>query len=114
MMTNDEMIAVLIADKEGKEIQARSLNANSVIWKDMMNSPGWFFGDFDYRVKPVEPVTTNLDIHTYKDAVQCLPTGTTPSGLRGSDTCLTRKHVEFIELTEEVRATLTEKGILKC
>ena len=111
MMTNDEMIAVLIADKEGKEIQARSLNANSVIWKDMMNSPGWFFGDFDYRVKPVEPIRTDLDIYTYEDEIMELRTTgwSAPQGHKS-----VKYNVEFIEVTEEVRATLTEKGILKC
>jgi len=113
-MTNDEMIAVLIADKEGKEIQARSLNANSVIWKDMMNSPGWFFGDFDYRVKPVEPIITLLDIHTYADSCDCIPAGSVPNALKGNHTDWVRARVNFIELTDEVRATLTEKGILKC
>ncbi len=113
MMTNDEMIAVLIADKEGKEIQARSLTTNSVIWKDMMNQPGWFFGDFDYRVKPVEPVTTMLDIAAYENYIAFLPSGTTPCPTIGDKTSWTRTRVEFIELTDEVRATLTEKGILK-
>ena len=110
MMTNDEIRVVLDADDAGKDIQYSDDKGTSWNPKGSM----WNFVDLLYRVKPVGPVTTNLDIHTYKDAVQCLPTGTTPSGLRGSDTCLTRKHVEFIEVTEEVRATLTEKGILKC
>ncbi len=106
-MTNDEMIAVLIADKEGKEIQARSLNANSVIWKDMMNSPGWFFGDFDYRVKPVEPKT--IIEYDYGSGLQYISKDEfdsgTPEGIQ--------HYMPYIELTPEVRATLTEKGILK-
>lgn len=50
-MSIDEMIAVLQAAKEGKQIQMRS-DADSE-WADMMDVSDWSF-PIEYRIKPRE------------------------------------------------------------
>ena len=111
-MTNDEMIEVIKAESEGERIQYST--DNGMCWRDKKTQ--WDFYNLIYRVKPVEPIITLLDIHAYEDGFNCIPTGAVPNSLRGalSETLWTRTRVEFIELTPEVLATLTEKGILKC
>lgn len=53
-MTHDEMIAVIQAAKEGKEIEYKNLG--NCPWGRIENNPGRFdFIRFEYRVKP-EPV----------------------------------------------------------
>lgn len=47
MMTIDEMVAVLQAAREGKDIQVRGNNG----WSDIP-VPAWNFGRYDYRIKP--------------------------------------------------------------
>lgn len=55
-MTIDEMITVLQAAKEGKNIQMKHHHGNNPEWKDVESSRlGWDFSCFDYRVKP-EPM----------------------------------------------------------
>jgi hypothetical protein len=49
-MSIDDMIAVLQAAKDGKQIQSRS-NGSSHEWQDTY--PVWDFCGIDYRVKPV-------------------------------------------------------------
>ena len=109
MMTNDEMIVVLVADDAGKDIECRN---GSGPWGS--KGGDWNFTHCQYRVKPVEPIITLLDIHTYADSCDCIPAGSVPNALKGNHTDWVRARVNFIELTDEVRATLTEKGILKC
>ena len=108
-MTNDEMIAVIKAESEGKKIQYS--NDSGEYW--CPKNSQWDFYNLLYRVKPVDPIRTMLDVYAYKDGFDCLPSGTVPSGLRGARQW-TAIDMEFIQLTPEVRATLTEKGILKC
>lgn len=48
-MTDEEIIAVVTAHKEGKQIQQRSKGAKT--WNDTDN-PNWNFYVLDYRVKP--------------------------------------------------------------
>lgn len=51
-MTHDEMIAVIQAHKEGKQIQYRPANAlKDKGWEDI-NPPSWNFHISRYRVKP--------------------------------------------------------------
>lgn len=50
-MTHDDMIAVIQAYKDGKQIQRRTSNGE---WLDLEN-PMWYFNIGDYRVKPEEP-----------------------------------------------------------
>lgn len=50
-MTHDEMIAVITAHKEGKQIQCRE--RGGIIWQ--FCPPSWNFADFEYRVKQEEP-----------------------------------------------------------
>ncbi len=47
-MTDDEIIAVVQAHKEGKAIESR--NAGGV-WRACTPEPAWNFQDRDYRVK---------------------------------------------------------------
>jgi len=48
-MTNDEMIKVLQAHKEGKTIETKRIGRGE--WTEV--SPCWNFQEFEYRVKPV-------------------------------------------------------------
>ena len=67
-MTIDEMIAVLQAAKEGKQIQARSKHYPDGGWRDTDIS-SWHFFPFDYRVKP-EP--REFWINVYPDHIDCI------------------------------------------
>lgn len=49
-MTDDEIIAVVQAHKEGKQIQTKCIYHDSE-WQDI-NTPEWQFGQNLYRVKP--------------------------------------------------------------
>lgn len=49
-MTPDELIAVIQAYKEGKQIQWKA--EHSEIWRDCEGSPCWDFNHIDYRIKP--------------------------------------------------------------
>lgn len=52
-MSNDEMIAVLQADKEGKTIEWSTKGLGEPRWTADVNR--WNFSSFDYRVKPEPP-----------------------------------------------------------
>lgn len=67
-MTNDEIIAVVTAHKNGKQIQYNRSPDN--VWTDARdNQPGWNFFEFNYRVKP-EP--RELRIVQRPDGTLCL------------------------------------------
>lgn len=52
MMTNDEIIAVVTAAKEGKTIQSRSYAFGpGPHWK-LVEKPDWNFSDCEFRVAP--------------------------------------------------------------
>ncbi len=51
MMTHDEMIAVIQAHRDGKEVQARQPRGE---WFDVA-VPAWNFDVYEYRAKPREP-----------------------------------------------------------
>jgi len=51
-MSDDEIIAVVTAHKEGKKIQVRSKLPGHHDWNDCANDPGWAFDNLDYRVAP--------------------------------------------------------------
>lgn len=51
MMTHDEIIEVVKADKEGKPIQFRRLYQKNGKWRDVLQ-PGWDFLSYEFRVKP--------------------------------------------------------------
>ena len=106
MMTNAEIRELIDADDAGKDIECRDGAGN---W--LQKGGSWNFNSCQYRVKPVEPIRTDLDIYTYEDEIMELrATGwSAPQGHKS-----VKYDVEFIEVTDEVRATLTEKGILKC
>jgi hypothetical protein len=55
-MSADEMIAVIQAHKEGKQIQCQLNNVSRRIirWEDV-DKPTWDFDTFRYRIKPAEP-----------------------------------------------------------
>jgi len=97
MKTIDEMLAVMQAAKEGKEIQKRYLYPSVSMtneWVDF-HIPDWNWGIYDYRVKPVEPKRVRL----YVNEKGC------PSWIPNS-TDKTLNISEFIELTPEVRSKL--------
>ena len=102
MMTNDEMIVVLVADDAGKDIECRN---GSGPWGS--KGGDWNFTHCQYRVKPVEPKT--IIEYDYGSGLQYISKDAfdsgTPEGIQ--------HYMPYIELTPEVRATLTEKGILK-
>ena len=50
-MTPDEMIAVIQAHKEGKQIQSRQISGGE--WANTI--PLWNFSIAEYRIKPAEP-----------------------------------------------------------
>lgn len=54
-MTTDEMIAVIQAYKDGKQIQYRNLQPGAG-WNDVSpDGPAWCFNEVEYRVKPEPP-----------------------------------------------------------
>ena len=53
-MTNEEIIAVVKAAEEGKQIQQMSKDSKRLEWHDVDN-PNWNFYVLDYRVKPEPP-----------------------------------------------------------
>jgi hypothetical protein len=63
MMTRDEMITVLQADKDGKVIQCRHLY-NDDEWADSL-IPCWNFGNFEYRIKPEQPKPREWWLNVY-------------------------------------------------
>ncbi len=53
MMTDDEIIAVVQAHKEGKKIErSAAKNSGCFGYTAMMGEPDWNFAVFDYRVSP--------------------------------------------------------------
>ncbi len=54
-MTHDEMIAVIQAHKDGKQIQCLCKHPGAYHeWADLQTKPVWDFHRFDYRIKPEE------------------------------------------------------------
>ena len=110
MMTNDEIRAVLDADDAGKDIEYCDKDSRAWYPKKYM----WNFTDLIYRVKPVEPRHIYISVWVNPDEIE------KSSGFIGSAyTYQETKYnpepaFQYIELTPEVRAILTEKGILKC
>ena len=109
------MVRVLEAHQEGKEIQCKSKTQPSfVTWGDTPD-PAWDFPNFEYRVKPVEPNIVKLELWKCGLTREPYLVGSGDvSGEGGSGDHDTGDRVEYIELTPEVRAKLTDKGILKC
>jgi hypothetical protein len=62
MMTHDEMIAVIQAHKERKEIQS-CLKGNDD-WRDVLD-PYWDFRTFNYREKPEPPKPREFWVNLY-------------------------------------------------
>ena len=62
-MTNDEMVAAIRADSDGKEIESKVRLAADKTYS-LVHSPTWNFRDFDYREKLAQimtrPNTTQL------------------------------------------------------
>lgn len=56
-MTHDEMIAVIAAHKEGKQIECKTKQIEDARWVDPchLRKGDFNFGGFDYRIKP-EPL----------------------------------------------------------
>jgi hypothetical protein len=57
IMNNQEMIDVIQAHSDGKEIQKKCKRSATGIqeWSRCVNPPAWQFTDCDYRVKPEPP-----------------------------------------------------------
>lgn len=52
-MSNDEIIAVVQAHKEGKQIEWRELGFQAEhMWMNAGEQPTWDFRHWEYRVKP--------------------------------------------------------------
>lgn len=66
-MTNDEMIAVITAHRDGAKIEFRSKGANDDDWFQR-HKLGWDFASCDYRVAP----TPNVRPFTDSEAVQLI------------------------------------------
>ena len=62
MMTHDEMIAVIQAHKEGKQIECTFKDVPSENWGYAGEQPSWAFNTYKYRVKP-EPLVLYLNVH---------------------------------------------------
>lgn len=60
-MTNDEIIAVVQADSEGKEIECIELNRADDTWGSA--GPEWNFAAFDYRVKTEPKKPREWQVH---------------------------------------------------
>lgn len=52
-MTHDEIIEVVKAHRDGKEIQSKNKNWSDSQWCNT-NGPAWDFVSYDYRIKPEE------------------------------------------------------------
>ena len=79
-MTHDEMIAVIQAHKEGKQIEAIVKKTGLVIHA----VPIWDFCNYDYRIKP-EPrpdVVQTFWCTTDNKGYWHLPSGSLPANLR--------------------------------
>jgi len=108
-MTNDEMMIVLKAGSEGKDIEFSHHKENN--WH--LKTSEWDFYTLKYRVKPVEPIIVIAFEYFEDDGLR--------NGFMRKDNLdvyqtqygEVKTQEEYIELTPEVRATLTEKGILK-
>ena len=64
-MTHEEMIAVIQAHKEGKQIQYR--RGENMQWLDC--TPQWDFVLFDYRIKPAEPKKVKMFCWLHRGAL---------------------------------------------
>ena len=95
MKTLDEMISIMQAAKEGKEIQWRFVIRTEDGWDACTPTTRmWDWFGCDYRVKPVEP--RRIFVVTYSNGLlsKCIDDSPNfPSG-------------EFIELTPEIRKAL--------
>lgn len=60
-MTPDEIIEVIQAYKEGKQIQYTSSKHYHQLWEDTTH-PTWDFSEFNYRIKP-KPRTYYVNVH---------------------------------------------------
>jgi len=111
--SNDEIRKLLDAEDEGKEIQYQStLDGAGWLKKRTM----WDFPKLEYRVKPVEPKSVYLVYRTFEEVCSA-PAGKLmhmAKAYKVGDVDEYNPNEEYIQLTDEVRATLTEKGILKC
>ena len=107
-----DMLLVLQAFNEGESIECESLTSG-ITWHKTID-PTWDFARFKYRVKPVEPRHIYISVCVNPDEIE------KSSGFIGSAyTYQETKYnpepaFQYIELTPEVRAMLTEKGIFKC
>lgn len=53
-MTHDEMISVIQAHRDGKDVQLRWRD-NGLVWITVKAHPNWHFDRADYRIKPEPP-----------------------------------------------------------
>lgn len=67
-MTNDEMIAVIAAHKEGKLIEFKRIEGYPHHWT-RCDDPVWNFGVCEYRVRPEDPKPT---YRPYANARECV------------------------------------------
>jgi len=72
-MTHDEMISVIQAHKEGKEIEVTLHNDVSNTWVACTN-PRWHFDRANYRIKPEPPLIKSLYIGNSVDATNVFHT----------------------------------------
>lgn len=95
-MTIDEMIAVLQAAKDGKEIQWRPVSERlDFPWKDS-SATALNFADYQYRVKP-EPRT--IWVNEYPDQLCAYESEQLAVARAGSDPT-NRKAVKYVEVIE--------------
>jgi len=97
--TTDEMITVMLEEKNGKKIQARCVPDGE--WVDVQFPCGWNWVHFDYRVKPVEP--RKIWVRIYCDGTM---TAHSDKIMRDIVTSLGLSYGEFIELTPEIKVKL--------
>ena len=100
IMTIDEMIAVLQAAKARKQIQFRfrvdQMQLKKCEWEDC-ETPGWNFGDCEYRVKP-EPRT--VWVNEYPDHCGDTAYDTKLHATNAAGRFVVRRAVKFVEVIE--------------
>ena len=98
MMTDREIVEVVQAHIDGKEIQAGHRPTNS--WHELLEAnPLWQFNDCDYRVKP-EP--RSIWVNAYKfDSKELDPFLTEAEALEGK--CPHWDTIEFVEVIKDER-----------
>lgn len=100
-MTYDEMIAVIQAAKDGKDIEYRYPHQPNDWRLVELNKDVFSFGKFEYRIKPEPPKPKEIWVNEYKTADKLLAYETEREAKTGGNSEILRKAVLYREVNEE-------------